>query len=528
MEAVVSVGTVSTWIHASLEALGSQRAAIDALNVFPVPDGDTGTNMFLTLESAADALDEAAARPDATLHSVGKALSTGALLGARGNSGVILAQILRAIAEELQSTADGARFDGALVRRALRRASDLAYKAVGTPVEGTILTVARAAAEAAEACEANGITAVVEAGAEGARAALAQTTEMLPALRRAGVVDSGGAGLVVVYDSMMDVLTGVTHPRVPIRATAPIAHEVQDAYGGPAYEVMYLLDATEAAVDLLRPRLEALGDSLVIVGDDPLWNVHVHVDDAGAAVEAALEIGRPHRIRITHLEAVAPEPAGGRSLVVVAHGPGIAAMLAEGGATIVPAEPTKRPATREILQAIDRAGTTEVIVLPSDRDTRAVAEAAAEEARATGRRVAVIPTRSVVQSLAAAAVHEPSALFEDDVVSMTRAAGATHYGAITIAAREALTSAGPCQVGDVLGLADGDIIHIGSDPAEVARAVIERLLTTGTELVTLVPGLDAGDLADQLDTWLGKAHPGIEMVVYDGGQPLWPLIIGVE
>ena len=167
-------------------------------------------------------------------------------------------------------------------------------------------------------------------------------------------------------------------------------------------------------------------------------------------------------------------------------------------------------------------------MLPSDRDTRAVAEAAAEEARAQGLRVAVIPTRSVVQSLAAVAVHEPSALFEDDVIAMTRAASATHYGAITIATREALTSVGECRAGDVLGLADGDIVHIGNDSFVVAQAVIERMLTTGSELVTVVAGLDSAGLSEALETWLARVHPGIDMVVYDGGQPLWPLIIGVE
>lgn len=526
MAAIVSVDTVRQWIQVSLESLGAQRAAIDSLNVFPVPDGDTGTNMYMTLESTAEAIDEAAARSDATLSQVGAAMARGALLGARGNSGVILAQILRAFAEELRSIPDGAAFDGPLVRRALRRASDLAYHAVAAPVEGTILTVARAAADAAEASDGNGVVAVVEAGAAGARAALAQTTEMLPALRRAGVVDSGGAGLVVVYDAMMDVLTGIGRPHVPVRAA--IAHETQEAYGGPAYEVMYLLDATEAGVDVLRSRLEALGDSLVVVGGDPLWNVHVHVDDAGAAVEAALEVGRPHRIRITHLQTLTPEPKGGRSLVVVATGPGVAAMLADGGAVVVPVEPTRRPSTREILHAIDRCEASEVIVLPSDRDTRAVAEAAAEEARAQGLRVAVIPTRSVVQSLAAVAVHEPSALFEDDVIAMTRAASATHYGAITIATREALTSVGECRAGDVLGLAEGDIVHIGNDSFVVAQAVIERMLTTGSELVTVVAGLDSAGLPEALETWLARVHPGIDMVVYDGGQPLWPLIIGVE
>jgi DAK2 domain fusion protein YloV len=529
MTAVVDASTVLRWLQAATDRLGEDRAAIDALNVFPVADGDTGTNMFLTLEAATAAAAEAAEAPDACLASVSSAMATGALLGARGNSGVIVAQILRAVGDVLKATPDGGPFSAEVVRTALRQASDRAYKAVAVPVEGTMLSVARAASEAADRVEARGLMAVVRAAESAARDALERTPEQLDVLRRSGVVDAGGAGLLSVYEALIEVVSGVRRTRTVLRPPAQAPHTVDASYDGPPFEVMYLFDGDERSVEELRERLAPLGDSLVIVGDTPLWSVHIHVADAGAAIEAALGLGRPHRLRITHLAPVTARAAARtRGIVVVTHGPGIAAMLAASGVVVVPAEPQKRPSTREILDGIERTGAGEVIILPSDRDTRAVAEAAAEQARLTDVRATVIPTRSVVQSLAAVAVHEPSALFDDAVVAMTRAAGATHYGALTVAVREALTSAGPCQVGDVLGLADGDIVAIGPDLVTVGRDVIERLLTTDGELVTLVPGLDGLDVADELVHWLESAHPGVEVVTVDGGQPLWPLILGVE
>jgi DAK2 domain fusion protein YloV len=531
----VSSTLVREWVQRALSDLGDARADIDALNVFPVPDGDTGTNLYLTMESACAAVEECWAEGEPDVAAAAKALATGALLGARGNSGVILSQILRGTSEVLAGVTEGSVLDGSIVHRLLARAADLGYEAVARPVEGTILTVARSAAEAAGVTVARGssdASAVISAASDAARDALERTPELLESLRQAGVVGAGGRGLVVVLDALTEVVTGVRRPgpgpHVPL--PRPVDTEASHHYGGPAYEVMFLLDADDAAVPGLRERLDALGDSLVVVGGDRLWNVHVHVDDAGAAVEAALAVGRPYRIRITHLEPVVDrEPRAVRALVTVVHGPGIADLLGAAGVTLVPAKPRQRPSTAELLAGIEQAHADEVVVLPSDKDTRAVAEAAAEQARATGVRVAVIPTRSIVQTLAAVAVHDPDARFDEDVVAMTRAAGATRYAAVTIASRAALTTAGPCEVGDVLGLVDGDIVIVGTDVAEVAREILGRMLAIGGELVTLVPGQDAGpDLRDDLADWVAVQHPLVEVIVHDGGQPLWPLIMGVE
>ena len=536
--------SVRMWAEASLDALGEARAGIDALNVFPVPDGDTGTNMFLTLESACAGIAETFdACPDGRLPAlpdVADAFGRGAVLGARGNSGVILAQVIRGVSSVIADT-PSRTFTADVVRRGLRRACDEAYEAVAHPVEGTILTVARAAADAAEQWPGDDLVGVVESAVAAAHDALDRTPEMLPVLRDAGVVDAGGQGLVVVYDALLDVVTGVRRRR-PGRGVRPklpaVARPSSSAHGLPvapaggdtSYEVMYLFGGENAAAELLKSRLDALGDSLVVTGDDGLWNVHVHVHDAGAAIEAGLDLGRVHRIRVTYLPSALPvEERAGRGVVVVVHGPGVGAMLEEQGAVVVHARPRRRPSTAELLDGITRANAAEVLLMPSDSDTLAVAEAAAEQARAAGIRVSVIPTRSVVQSLAASAVHDPAARFDDDVVSMTRAASATRYGAVTIASREAITSAGPCREGDVLGLADGDIVEIGDNVDAVARAVLERLLSSGGELITLVTGSEAkAGLVDELEEWLAATHPGLDLVGLDGGQPLWPLIVGVE
>jgi DAK2 domain fusion protein YloV len=526
---------IRRWARAGLEALGHAREEIDALNVYPVPDGDTGTNLFLTMEAAAEAAE--AVPGDAEAPDVLRALARGALLGARGNSGVILSQLLKGVADVLcENVAPGRPVGADVYRAALARAADLGYAAVAQPVEGTILTVARVAAEAAAASPSDDPVEVVRAAADGAREAVDRTPEQLEILARAGVVDAGGRGLSVLLDASAGALAGITRMSPP-RAHVPVVSHVAgaDLYpGGPAFEVMYLLDAPDENVPRLKQALAVLGDSLVVVGGDGLWNVHVHVDDVGAAIEPAVAAGRPYRIRVTHFADVAARQAGERTqkqraIVALAPGPGVASLLREAGAVVVEARPRRRPSTGQLFNAIRRAQAAEVVVLPNDADSRAVAEAAADQARADGVRVAVIPTHASVQALAALAVHEPGRRFDDDVVTMTSAAGATRSGEITVAVREAMTMAGVCRAGDVLGLIDGDVAVIGADPTETARTVLERMLSGGGELVTLIRG-DAAPpgLLEELTKSLHTSRPDVECVTYEGGQPDYPLLIGVE
>lgn len=564
-----AVGTVSArrWAVAALGALGEAREEIDALNVFPVPDGDTGTNMYLTLEAAV--MSAATVPEDAPVGSLADAFARGALLGARGNSGVIGAQMLRGWADAL---IERQRLDAHSAVDGLRRADEQAWRAVHDPVEGTILSVSRAAAGAAERALAmpggegdRPLLRVVRAAVDAAREALALTTGQLPALARAGVVDAGGRGLVVVLESLLELVGGVSRTSPTSRAgragqirragpgggaRRPVLPAVQvtacdhPGAGGPGYEVMYLLDADDAAVGRLRPQLSELGDSLVVVGGGGLWNVHVHAHDPGAAIEAALDVGRPHRIRVTHLSPPwhQPDPeeppsadgarpaAGVRSgLVACAAGPGLAELFAGAGAVVVEGGPGRRPSTAQLLAAVRGTRAREVAVLPNDPDTRSVARAAADAARAEGLRVTVVPTRTQVQGLAAAAVHDPARAFSDDVVAMSAAAGAARNGAVTVAARDGLTSAGECRVGDVLGVVDGDFAVIGADLAAVAVQVVDRLLSAGGELVTLVVGEGGHEaLAATVADHLRRDRHRVEVSVLAGGQPCYPLLVGVE
>ncbi|AKZ58364.1 hypothetical protein SAM23877_5319 [Streptomyces ambofaciens ATCC 23877] len=559
---------VRTWCGLSLQALGRAREEIDAINVYPVADGDTGTNLYLTVESAVAAVEAVfaahavdAGEPETgggpSLPEAVGAMAHGALIGARGNSGTILAQLLRGMAQVLTARGEAAHTDGQGLRLALRHAAESARQAVAHPVEGTVLTVASAAADAAEGAEGD-CAEVARAAYEGAGRALAETPGRLPVLRRAGVVDAGGRGLVTLLAALVETFTG--RAPGPAATGAPLArarHGVQDPAGGhtgedladecaaeeddgdgPAFEVIYLLEAQDAAVARLRQRLDALGDSLVVVGGDGLWNVHVHVDDAGAAVEAGVEAGRPYRIRITHFghgdvhtagSGRPPRERAQRAVVAVVPGEGLAGLYAEAGATTVLARPGEPPASGELVQAVRRAHAREVVLLPNDVELRHTAAAAAEQARTEGVRVALIPTRSAVQGIAALAVHEPGRRFDEDVVAMTSAAGATRYAEVAVAERQSWTTAGICQAGDVLGLVDGDVAVIGADVTAVAATVLDRMLAAGGELVTLVLGDEAPEtVAAHLEARVREAYLAVDTVVYRGGRQGAPLLIGVE
>ena len=545
---------VRTWCRLALHSLGQAREEIDALNVYPVPDGDTGTNLYLTVEAAAAAVESSFTEakdgggPDAAPdlgHAV-RAMARGALIGARGNSGVILAQWLRGAAETLATAGGGADH----LRAALLRAAESAYQAVAEPVEGTFLTVAATAAREAAAV-AGGLALVADTAYQAARRALLKTPDQLDVLAEAGVVDAGGRGLVAVLGALADAVAG-HHPMGPVALRQPLpsigaprpaddceGHVRPPGPGHPAFEVIYLLDAPDRALPALRSTLAGLGDSLVIGGGDGLWNVHVHVDDAGAAVEAGVEAGRPYRIRITHFAEAAARAGSAetrgereprtRTVLSVVSGAGLADLCERAGAAVLHADPDRPPASGELAAAVRRAGAREVVVLLNDPELRAAAGAAADQLREEGVRIAVLPTRSPVQGLAALAVHESSRRFDEDVVAMTSAAGATRYAELAVAEGESWTMAGVCQAGDVLGLIDGDVAVIGEDLAGTGEVVLARMLAAGGELVTLILGEGApAGLAEQLVAHARRQRPEVDAVVFEGGQESAPLLIGVE
>jgi DAK2 domain fusion protein YloV len=538
----IELAVVQRFVEVAVDALAQAREEIDALNVYPVPDGDTGTNMYLTVSAARDAIHEAlGAGPEAGLATALTALRRGALLGARGNSGVILSQMLGAIATRIARATPGER-NATVMAEALREATDASYAAVGTPVEGTMLTVARAASDAAvRRADEPGSRArdVFTAAADAAREALKHTPEQLEQLRAAGVVDAGGRGLCVILDAAETVLTGrrpmgkrhsLGVPAIPV---TPVVDALRA--DGPSYEVMYLLDSDEARVQSLKAALAPLGDSLVIVGGEGLWNVHVHVDDVGAAIEAGIAAGRPHRVRVTHFaEQVAAaghriHERTGRRIVAVAAGPGLARLFGDAGAVVIEAGPGRRPSTGMLLTAIEECHAAEVVILPNDPDSVRAAQIASRTAEEDhGVRVAVIPTEAQVQGLAAMAVHEPARTFDADVLEMTATASHTRHGAVTVAVKQAMTMAGPCEPGDVLGVVAGDFAVVGSDLRGVAIEILERLLGGGGELVTLVSGVGSDGLAEHCEAYLRQHHAVVDVVVYDGGQDRYPLLVSVE
>ena len=519
---VLDAAAIRQWCEAGHAALSAAQTEIDDLNVFPVPDGDTGTNLLLTVEAVLVAVHAA---PD-DLSSVAGAMARGALLGARGNSGVILSQLLRGLAEVLEQGPAGP----AALGRGLVRAADLAYAAVAQPVEGTLLTVARAAGVAARGSD---LAAVVRGARKGAEEALARTPQQLPALRDAGVVDAGGRGWVVLLEALEGVVTGAPAVAMPglhvprDRSGLAAAREAgSDHYG---YEVQYLLhDADDDAVAQLRLELGALGDSLLVVGDDRLSNVHVHVNDVGAAVEAGVRAGRPSRITVTRfadqMTTDAAAPRLHRAVVAVATGEGLVRLFRQAGATVVP----EGPSTAELLAAVRATGAVEVALLPNDPNVQAVARAAAAEAATGGVHVEVVPTRAVVQGLAALAVADPAQEFATDIHTMREAAAATRTGEVVRAARQAITSAGGCSPHDALGLLDGRVVLVGAELEGVARGLLDRL-TVGAELVTLILGTDlTAGVGDRLRAYVAGGHPGVEVVVVDGRQRHPPLLIGAE
>jgi uncharacterized protein len=533
---------VGQWCRAAVAALSAARGRLDDLNVFPVPDGDTGTNLLATAEAALAALDEAGEERTEPAWAL---LTRGAVLGARGNSGTILAQLWRGLADQLAAQPPA---DGPTLAAALQKAADSAYGAVADPEEGTFLTVARSGAEAAVGAVAEGRTAlgeVVRAAADGARAALEATPGQLAVLRDAGVVDAGGAGLCLVLDALVTTVTGVEPARPSLDRRPQHGFHSGHHHGsdrgdlphqppaGPGSEVQYLLaDSDEAAVARLQDRLAALGDSLVVVGvdtpDGREWNVHVHVGDVGAAIEAGIEAGRPYRIAVTPLAPVRP-PApvpDTRAVVAIVPDGGLAELFTDEGATVVPCGPDG-VLEDDVLAAVLGSGAAGVVVLPNDATLTALASRAADRAREEGRDVAVVPTRSAVQGLAALAVADPTRRFGDDVITMAEAAAATRWAEVTVAEHEALTSAGRCAPGDVLGSAEGDVLLIGGEPAAVACELLDRMLSAGGELVTLVVGSDA-DLADAVGTHLSRVHPTVEVARYDGAPEGVPLQVGVE
>jgi uncharacterized protein len=511
------------WLRRATTLVGESAEALNAINVYPVPDSDTGTNLRLTLDGIASAV------PGITSDDLDTMVQA-AILSAHGNSGAIVAEMLTSVARRLPNQA-GAIPAGAQLAELLRVAAVAARRAVARPVEGTIVSVAEAAAdEAARSDHPDDILAVAVATQRAAREALARTPDQLDVLAAAGVVDAGGQAYVLLLDALVETLGG--EPARPLTAAPAVAAARPVGNGRPLveYEVMYALRGAPAAGrEVLRERLSALGHSVVLVGDQSVAQVHVHLREAGAAIEAGLGQGRLSQIRITALPPPEPPtPNAARTVICVVAGAGLAdAVSALGGTPVVAAE--RDPTLVELAAAAEHSGSGDLIILPNDPGTLGPASQLASALRGPDRRAAVIPTVAQVQGLAAMAVHEPAADFESVVVAMSNAAGHVCHGAVTVAEGAAMTMAGRCRPGDVLGVVMGDFVEIGHSLPEVAWAVVERLLSAGGELLTVVTGAEVDDeVAEQLAERVRTARPGVDVEVIDGGQPRYPLLLGLE
>ena len=547
------------------DTMKRHASGINRLNVYPVPDGDTGTNMARTLDAVVTELEGASAELDTTC----EAISHGSLMGARGNSGVILSQILRG----LSSTLKTAKTSGAQrVAEALKSASSAAYEAVLKPIEGTILTVVRETADAAVKAADEGATLAVmlRAARAAGRKALDNTPELLPVLKDAGVVDAGGAGFMLFMDSAVHIVDGEPLPepnyddgptaeqleKVALRTSTDGSVDVSEL----RYEVMFLLNLEDTKLKKFKNSWGEIGDSIVVVGGDGLYNCHIHTNDIGAAVEAPLLVGGiPSKIRITDLfEEMAEEHAqrdaglgapveiltgskSGRSgsrqsalppvtcaVVAIASGDGLAELFGQMGVHgVVTGGQTMNPSTQELLDAVEHMNATQVVILPNNKNIIPVANKIDE---LTKKDVRVVPTCSMPEALAALVAYDPEASAEHNGSQMSRAASSVSTGEITQAVRDTNSDAGQVKAGDFIGLVRGDgVVSVAQTLDAVCRDLLAKLITQERELLTIIYGDGAtSQSTESLIAHVSEKYPQITCEVHFGGQPLYPYLFGVE
>jgi DAK2 domain fusion protein YloV len=535
------------WAHTAVDELITHTDEINQLNVFPVADADTGTNMLFTMRSACASADSAigSRRPEhADVATVTSALAEGALRGARGNSGVILSQILRGFADVVAEAALERRgafgdVDGRVLAAALRHAVALVVASVGVTVPGTIVSVLQAAAGAAEdaADAGRNLADVVASTGDAAVVALDETPRQLDVLAAAGVVDAGGRGLLVLLDALTTTLTGQVPHRPEYHRAHPQTAATATTVAPPQFEVMYLLSGCDhAGIELLRERLELLGESVTIAasGAGDHYSVHAHADDAGGAVEAALDIGTPSRIQVTALTGTAgARPSGGwsrdRAVLAIADGDGAEALFTGEGANVLLPEADAAISAQRLLRALVDVGAAQVMVLPNGYVAAEELVAGCTAAIGWGIDVVPVPAASMVQGLAALAVHDAGRHAVDDGYSMARAAAAARHGSVRLATEEALTWAGMCKPGDGLGIAGDEVLIVGDDMATAGAGLIDLLLSSGGELVTVLTGADAdATVGMALQDHVHREHLGTELVTYHTGHRGDALLIGVE
>ena len=522
--------------NAATRWLERSAQSINALNVFPVPDGDTGINMLLTMRAA---IEEASRNSNGSATAVAQAMARGSLMGARGNSGVILSQIFRGLAHGL----DGKRtFSAHDFANALAESADFAYKGVTKPVEGTILTVIREAATAAQAKSSSNNTdmlSVMETVVEEAKASVARTPTLLPVLRQAGVVDAGGQGLYVVFEGALRYLRGEPEEAEPAD-TAPVANPIITAQN-PAEKVQYgyctefLLHGKALDPEAIREKLITLGESVLVVGDEAMIRVHLHTFDPGIALSYAAALGTLQQVKVENMDdqhqdflaAKPQQPIGNVSTIAVASGEGLIQVFYSVGATIVVSGgETMNPSVQELLQAVEAAHSDKVVILPNNAN---IVMAARQVPELTKKKVEVVPTETIPQGIAALLVFNYEADLETNVAAMKTAISTVHSGEVTTAVRSMSLDGMTVKEGQAIAFLDGELVVTDNSMPQIVHKLLDKVDVGQAGLVTIYYGADTEYAeAERIGESVREKYPALEVEVVAGEQPHYNYIISVE
>lgn len=552
----ITTSLLQEMVQAAATRLGKQAEYVNSLNVFPVPDGDTGTNMGMTMDNGAKAVADQSA---STVGEVGQILSKGLLMGARGNSGVITSQLFRGFG---QSIKDKTELDGQDLAHAFQAGVEVAYKAVMKPVEGTILTVSRGAASAAikKAESTNDAVEVMRAALDGAKAALAKTPEMLPVLKEVGVVDSGGQGLVFIYEGFLSALTGEYIASEDFQATPATMTEMINAEhhksvaGHVATEDITFGYCTEIMIGLkqgptyvkdfdyeeFQNYLSNLGDSLLVVNDDEIVKVHVHTEDPGLVMQEGLKYGALVKVKVDNMrnqhdaqvqkeEAIQAAPSAPKdfALIAVVAGDGLADIFKSQGVDyVISGGQTMNPSTEDIVKAIEQVNAKNVIILPNNKNIFMAAQSAAEVVDANA---AVVETRTVPQGFTSLLAFDPSQSIEANVEAMTASLSDVTSGSVTLAVRDTTIDDLEIHENDILGMVDGKILVSTPDMDQALLDTFDKMIDEDSEIVMIYVGEEGNqEQAQALAEKLEEAHEDIEVEIFQGDQPVYPYLFSVE
>ena len=542
-------------VQAAATRLGKQAEYVNSLNVFPVPDGDTGTNMSMTMDNGAK---EVADKPASTVGEVGQILSKGLLMGARGNSGVITSQLFRGFGQSVKGKDE---LTGKDLAQAFQMGVEVAYKAVMKPVEGTILTVSRGAATAAlkKADLTDDAVEVMQAALDGAKGALAKTPDLLPVLKEVGVVDSGGQGLVFIYEGFLSALNGDYVASEDFKATPANMSEMinaehhksvvghvatEDITYGYCTEIMVALKqgptyVKEFNYDEFQGYLSGLGDSLLVVNDDEIVKVHVHTEDPGLVMQEGLKYGSLIKIKVDNMrnqhEAQVQKTDAEESkaeakdfgLIAVVAGEGLSEIFkAQGVDYVISGGQTMNPSTEDIVKAIEAVNAKQVIILPNNKNIFMAAQSAAEVVDIPA---AVVETRTVPQGFTSLLAFDPSKSLEDNVADMSASLSDVVSGSVTLAVRDTTIDGLEIHENDFLGMVDGKIIVSNPDMEATLKAAFAKMIDEDSEIVTIFVGEEGDqDLAEELAEYLEETYEDVEVEIHQGDQPVYPYLMSVE